>query len=116
LLAHPPEFSDDVAAIDAAPANDLRRDTYYWYYGSEAMYYLGGADWHTWSQQLYPRLIETQTAAGPMAGSWDPNANQPSATGGRLYVTAMNLLSLEIQNRHLPPASSAQRVPTSPSD
>jgi hypothetical protein len=66
------------------------RDTYYWYYGSQAMYYLGGDEWQAWSRELYPRLIESQVAAGAAIGSWEP----PAA-----YVTAMNLLSLETQQR-----------------
>lgn len=111
LLAHPPEFVEEPDdggenSVDLVelPSDNPRRDTYYWYYGSEAMFYLGGSEWQTWSQQLYPRLIETQVADGPQAGSWDPRLNQ-SATAGRLYITAMNLLSLEIQNRHLSPGA-----------
>jgi hypothetical protein len=106
LLAHPPEFGDAPDPAAAPQTDNARRDTYYWYYGSEAMFYLGGNEWQAWSQQLYPRLIQFQTQDGPLAGSWDPRrstAQSVSAAGGRLYVTAMNLLSLEIQNRHLPP-------------
>ena len=110
LLAHPPEFVKEPepgAELVELPTDSPRRDTYYWYYGSEAMFYLGGDDWQTWSRQLYPQLIETQISDGPLAGSWDPKINLSSNTAGRLYVTAMNLLSLEIQNRHLSPANVA---------
>lgn len=109
LLSHPPEFveaSRPATALVESAADNPRRDTYYWYYGSEAMFYLGGNDWQAWSGQLYPRLIETQVSTGPLAGSWDSQPSQ-SRTAGRLYVTAMNLLSLEIQNRHLSPANVA---------
>jgi hypothetical protein len=82
--------------------DDLQRDTYYSYYGSQAMYYLGGDQWQAWSRELYPRLIASQVAAGAAIGSWEP----PTATDAarpdvatRLYVTAMNLLSLETQQR-----------------
>jgi hypothetical protein len=124
MVAHPPQIAprpNDVNANETIPPADaLERDTYYWYYGSQAMYNLGGHQWHAWSQQLYPQLIRSQVSTGRLAGSWDPDRTATSAMwsngGGRIYLTAMNLLTLEIQNRHLPPASSAQRVPTSPSD
>jgi hypothetical protein len=40
-----------------------------------------------------------------MAGSWDPLGTVPDKWGphgGRIYVTALNLLSLEVNYRHLP--------------
>ena len=40
-----------------------------------------------------------------LAGSWDPLGPTPdkwAPFGGRLYVTTMNLLSLEVAYRHLP--------------
>ena len=42
---------------------------------------------------------------GPQAGSWDPyepTADLWAKYGGRLYVTTLNLLSLEVNYRHLP--------------
>ena len=66
---------------------------------------MGGERWRKWNSTLYPMLIETQVTDGPNAGSWDPY--QPTADlwakfGGRLYVTTLNLLSLEVNYRHLP--------------
>lgn len=104
LLAHPPELADEPdpgAKTVESPAENPRRDTYYWYYGSEAMFSLGGDDWQNWSRQLYPQLINSQVPDGRFAGSWDASINQSTTMAGRLYVTAMNLLSLEIANRHL---------------
>lgn len=112
LLAHPPEVGSPITAAEAATANNPRRDTYYWYYGSEAMYYLGGDQWQAWSRELYPRLIESQVAAGTTAGSWEPPAATDAArpdVDTRLYVTAMNLLSLETQQRQ--PVRSASLPP-----
>jgi hypothetical protein len=106
LLANLPQVSDPPSTTEPATPASPQRDTYYWYYGSEAMFYVGGDDWQAWSRQLFPRLIQSQAQTGPLAGSWDPaQAGQGPvyASSGRLYVTAMNLLSLEIQNRHLPP-------------
>jgi hypothetical protein len=115
LLAHSPEvrmnevdaqLAPDAAANTANP----RRDTYYWYYGSEAMHRLGGNDWQSWSTGFYPHLVETQVRTGPLAGSWDPRSATSSYgtdCAGRLYVTAMNLLSLEIQQRQQPLTAAA---------
>ena len=74
LLAHPPEVGDSPDDVAAGTPDSPQRDTYYWYYGSEAMYQFGGDDWQAWSQKLYPRLIQSQVRGGPLAGSWDPCA------------------------------------------
>jgi len=81
------------------------RDTYYWYYATQVLFHMGGERWKTWYESLYPMLIETQLTSGPYAGSWEPMGAIPDAWGeyaGRLYVTTMNLLSLEVTYRHLP--------------
>jgi hypothetical protein len=113
LLAHTPEVG---ASEEPSPTNDAvesvnpRRDNYYWYYGSEAMHRLGGHDWQAWSEQFYPHLVESQIRTGPLAGSWDSQSNTSTYGNdctGRLYVTAMNLLSLEIQQRQTVGVTSA---------
>jgi hypothetical protein len=106
LLAHPPEVGEPPDDTLVLAPDSPQRDTYYWYYGSEAMYRLGGDDWLAWSRKFYPPLIESQVREGKFAGSWDttaPRDADAAATGGRIYVTAMNLLSLEVPNRQLPP-------------
>jgi hypothetical protein len=50
-------------------------------------------------------LIQSQEKNGAMAGSWDARLPVPDRWGphcGRLYVTTLNLLSLEVYYRHLP--------------
>lgn len=81
------------------------RDTYYWYYATQVMFHLGGDYWKKWEERLHPLLTNSQIPSGPMAGSWDPRTPVPDRWGphaGRLYVTCLNLLSLEVQYRHLP--------------
>jgi hypothetical protein len=81
------------------------RDTYYWYYATQVIYQVGGEPWQRWQANLYPLLIEHQETTGEYAGSWSPDHPVPdlwSRYGGRLYVTTMNLLSLEVSYRHLP--------------
>ena len=55
------------------------------------------------------RLLESEFpmlfVEGENEGSWDPTTPTPdlwARYGGRLYVTTMNLLSLEVTYRHLP--------------
>ncbi len=105
LLANLPQVGDSRAGAPIGTLANPQRDTYYWYYGTQAMFYLGGDYWQAWSRTLEPLLIQSQLLEGPLAGSWDPLRPVPdkwSAYGGRLYVTALNLLSLEIYSRHLP--------------
>ncbi len=81
------------------------RDTYYWYYSTQVMFHMGGNYWEKWNGNLYPMLVRTQVKDGEMAGSWNPLGEVPDLWGkygGRLYVTTMNLLSLEVNYRHLP--------------
>jgi len=82
-----------------------KRDTYYWYYATQVMFHMGGDHWKQWHDKLHKLLLDTQVKEGPYAGSWNPRlpvADRWGPHGGRLYVTALNLLSLEVQYRHLP--------------
>ena len=66
---------------------------------------MGGSYWNAWNRRLHPLLVGSQIRAGELAGSWDPRRPVPdkwAASAGRLYVTTMNLLSLEVTYRHLP--------------
>jgi hypothetical protein len=92
---------------------DPQRDTYYWYYATQVMFHMGGDHWKRWNETLHPLLVNSQEPSGPLQGSWDPlaypagNRRIPIADrwgphAGRIYVTTMNLLSLEVYYRHLP--------------
>ncbi|MFO0922029.1 MAG: hypothetical protein U0905_06005 [Pirellulales bacterium] len=96
LLQFPPAEGD---------AQTPLRDTYYWYYATQVMFHMGGDTWKEWNSRLRPILIESQVESGEYAGSWEPLGDIPDAWGsfgGRLYVTTLNLLSLEVYYRHLP--------------
>jgi hypothetical protein len=85
---------------NAAP----QRDTYYWYYATQVMWHMKGDYWKQWHEKLHRVLVDTQLRDGPFAGSWNPRlpvADRWGPHGGRLYVTALNLLSLEVPYRHL---------------
>ena len=85
--------------------NSIYRDTYYWYYATQVLAHVGGEPWEQWNEKLEKLLIDSQTKGGPLAGSWDPYNPVPDRWGlhaGRIYVTTMNILSLEVRHRMLP--------------
>jgi hypothetical protein len=72
---------------------------YYWYYGTYAMFQLGGQPWHDWNEAMKKALLPNQRTDGCARGSWDP-VDEWSVAGGRVYATAMNALTLEIYYRY----------------
>jgi hypothetical protein len=82
-----------------------KRDTYYWYYATQVMFHMSDDHWQQWNSRLNPILTSSQIRSGANAGSWEPMSPVPdrwAPYAGRIYVTAMNLLSLEVYYRHLP--------------
>ena len=81
------------------------RDCYYWYYATQAMFHLQGDHWTAWHDRLRPILVGGQEQSGSTAGSWHPKRpvrDKWGTAGGRHYVTAMNVLMLEVHYRYLP--------------
>ncbi|MHC5021242.1 MAG: hypothetical protein ACYTGX_14245, partial [Planctomycetota bacterium] len=74
-------------------------DFYYWYYGTLAMFQIGGNDWAVWERGMKQAIVKTQRRGGDEHGSWDPQSAWGGA-GGRVYATAINVLSLEIYYRY----------------
>jgi hypothetical protein len=71
------------------------------YYVSLVLHHLGGEHWRVWNAACRDTLVTTQVRFGHAAGSWDPTSNW-GRSGGRLYSTCMNVLTLEVYYRHLP--------------
>lgn len=86
-------------------ANNLPKrenpDIYYWYYGTQVMHHFGGEAWTLWNDRLRDTLIDMQSSRGHEAGSWDPRG-EFSDVGGRLYMTSLAVLTLEVYYRHMP--------------
>lgn len=105
LLANLPALGTQNAPARIGTIGNPLRDTYYWYYATQVMFHMKGKYWQAWNDTLHPLLVSTQTQTGPLAGSWDPRLPVPDKWGphgGRIYITTMNLLSLEVYYRHLP--------------
>ena len=75
-----------------------RIDSVYWYFGTYAMFQMGGDHWHAWNGAL-SMLTEHQRQDGNFAGSWDP-IGVWDQNGGRVFVTALNTLTLEASHRY----------------
>ena len=92
MLKLPIVWSDDENLIG-------RRDFYYWYYASYAIYQVGGTPWKRWEKGIED-LAGAQVEEGEMKGSWDPEVDPWGGEGGRVYATAINALTLEVFYRY----------------
>ncbi len=74
---------------------------YFNYYATQVLHHLGGSDWERWNVKMRDYLIATQSKASHEAGSWYfPGSH--SKAGGRLYCTAMAIMTLEVYYRYMP--------------
>jgi hypothetical protein len=92
-------------------ATEKTRDCYLWYYASQVLVHTGGDEWTDWYDQLAATLEQTQERTGTAAGSWNPLGAVPDRWGqygGRIYVTALHLLALEVPDRRLPTYGSPE--------
>ena len=87
-----------LASVKPAPNN-----MYYNYYATQVMHHWGGDEWTTWNSVMRDQLIRTQKTGkdGHMQGSWDL-ADPHGAVGGRLYMSCLCIMTLEVYYRHLP--------------
>jgi hypothetical protein len=89
----------------AAPGSERPIDYYYWYYGSLALYQYdapNGRCWKAWNEAMKAALLPHQAVHkdGCLDGSWDPSVDRWGFAGGRVYATAMNVLTLEVYYRY----------------
>jgi hypothetical protein len=89
LVAKPPKWGEDEGTIDF----------YYWFYGTFAMFRMGGEDQRTWNEHLREAVLVHQVKKGSASGSWDP-AGVWGEIGGRVASTALAVLSLEAYFRY----------------
>jgi hypothetical protein len=93
---------------------------YYWYYGTLAMYQMGGKYWRAWNERIRRMYPEHQRKSPPdLYGSWDPDT--ALLNGGRLFSTSMSILALESYYRfspslgdEQPPAEEEKQKPRGP--
>lgn len=82
------------------------RNVYYWYYATQLLHNMQNKAWRIWNPKVRDGLVATQIGGdGCDRGSWSPDFPQPDRWGiraGRVYETAMSLLTLEVYYRFLP--------------
>jgi hypothetical protein len=87
------------------PDDAIARNSYYWYYAALAMHNFNDADWDVWHRKIRRILIESQATEGCATGSWDPERPIGDAwgqQGGRLMMTCLNAMTLEVPYRLMP--------------
>jgi hypothetical protein len=109
LLGWPRDFPalvKGVGMISAHLQEADERNIYYWYYATQLLHNMGGAKWERWNLKIREGLIGMQVKDGTCAqGSWDPSQPQPdrwAGHAGRLYLTSLSILTLEVYYRYLP--------------
>lgn len=94
-----PSLQKGVEFLDkCGPSNDM----YYNYYATQVMRHYGGDMWTRWNERMREQLVKKQTKGdGHDKGSWTPGGGH-AAQGGRLYETALSIMTLEVYYRHQP--------------
>ncbi|MHC5038277.1 MAG: hypothetical protein ACYTHM_13260 [Planctomycetota bacterium] len=74
-------------------------DMTYWFWGTNTAFQLGDPLWTPWNDAMKKALVPAQQRKGCAAGSWDP-VGAWGAAGGRVYSTAISILTLEVYYRY----------------
>ena len=102
---HPPLIKG-AAQIAANLEVSEDRNIYYWYYATQLLHNMKNKDWERWNLKVRELLIDMQVKTdGCDGGSWDPILPVEDRWGrsaGRLYVTSLSTLTLEVYYRYLP--------------
>lgn len=77
-----------------------RADIYFWYHGALALSRLGGPEWNIWNERVKPILLTLQDKQGEWKGSWKPAGTAHADRCGRIYVTALAIMALEVYYRY----------------
>lgn len=92
------EWRGDDAFVERAACN-----LYFWYYGTLALFRIGGEEWQRWNTGLKETLLPSQAEDG----SWEPLSVYADYAGDdeedKSYTTAMCVLSLEVYYRYFTP-------------
>ncbi len=98
-----PAMIEGTAMIMANQPTNPVNNIYYCYYATQVMHNQPGPDWDTWNRKMRNALINSQCKESSCAsGSWDPKSDAWGKSGGRLMVTSLSALTLEVYYRYLP--------------
>lgn len=89
-----------VALLDKRGPYD---NLYYCYFATQVMRNWGGQEWERWNGRLRDDLVAWQEQTGDAQGSWAPrDRSDYSISGGRLLITSLATLTLEVYYRYQP--------------
>ena len=78
-------------------------DLVYWHLGALGLHAVGGSNWEKWIATVEERIVDAQRRSDPedrmFYGSWDP-LDAWGTAGGRVYATAINVLTLMTRIRY----------------
>lgn len=100
-----PRITEGMNYLMSMLPNPRQRNCYYWYYATQVMHNLPGPEWDRWNREMRRVLVDTQEKDGCAMGSWDPNLPTPDPWGkhgGRVMVSSIAALTLEVYYRYLP--------------
>ncbi len=83
---------------ERGPSED---NMYYNYYATQVLFHWGGPQWDAWNRRMRDYLIGAQATQGHEAGSWHFDGGRGDV-GGRLYNTAVAVMTLEVYYRYQP--------------
>jgi hypothetical protein len=83
---------------------NLQKNIYFYYYATQVMHHYGGEAWKEWNKGMRDGLVASQEKDkdSPNFGSWNSIGDPHGGAGGRLMITSLNLLTLEVYYRYLP--------------
>jgi len=105
--------------IETSPP-EKTSDPYYWYYATQVVHHYQGPEWDRWNRGMRRIWVEKQNRDPKSTdfGSWDPKdfgrEHHDLLGGGRLYLTSIGLLTLEVYYRYLPLYEGIRAAETKP--
>lgn len=94
-----PKLQMGIAQISARGPE--KSNMYHNYYATQVMMHAGGEKWQKWNAVMRDQLVNTQVKDGHAAGSWNL-ADAHGKRAGRIYMTCLCTMTLEVYYRHLP--------------
>ena len=112
---HQVGFRQGVAALAKMPAIGAAKNYYHTFWATPVFQRAGGEEWDKLNAQIREQLLataqeqDTDQTRPQHKGSWAPLGVQFDAAGGRLMVTSLALMTLEVYYRDELPLALAPR-------
>ncbi len=91
-----PDLAAGTDLLEKILLPDAGRNVYAQHWATRALKGIGGDGWKRWEPRMRQRLLDAQEDNGPDAGSWPADGDAFGQHGGRLMVTSLSLITLEL--------------------